>query len=124
MRVVILTRNFPPRSCGVGDYACRMAEALTAAGSEVAIITEPAEGREAFAVPLREHSLSGWRDLQPVLRNIVEAAPERVQLEYSGYAWGRWGVTWWLNALLFVLRRRKIPVHIGLHELAIRMRQH
>jgi len=33
-------------------------------------------------------------------------------------------VAWWLNALLFALRRRKIPVHIGLHETAIRMRQH
>jgi glycosyltransferase involved in cell wall biosynthesis len=55
---------------------------------------------------------------------IVAEHPDRVQLEYAGYAWGRWGVAWWLNALLFALRRRKIPVHVGLHEVAIRMRQH
>ncbi len=101
-----------------------MAEALVAAGDEVVILTEPAEGRPASALPVREHSLRGWRDLKPVLREVAAAAPDRVQLEYSGYAWGRWGVAWWLNALLFALRRRKIPVHIGLHETAIRMRQH
>jgi glycosyltransferase involved in cell wall biosynthesis len=124
VRTLILTRNFPPRSCGVGDYACRMAEALAAAGNHVVVLTEPTEKPRQAGIDLREHPLRGWRDLNPVLREIVAAAPDRVQLEYSGYAWGRWGVAWWLNALLFELRRRKIPVHIGLHETAIRMRQH
>ncbi|HKO05083.1 MAG TPA: hypothetical protein VJW51_10055, partial [Candidatus Acidoferrales bacterium] len=113
MRLLILTRNFPPRTCGVGDYACRMAEVLAAGGDEVVVLTEPAGRSGPSSIPLRELPLRGWRDLKPVLREIAEAAPERVQLEYSGYAWGRWGVAWWLNALLFALRRRKIPVHIG-----------
>ena len=124
MRILILTRNFPPRSCGVGDYACRMAEALARAGNYVTVLTEPVETPRHLAVGLRELPLCGWRDLNPVLREIEGAAPDRVQLEYSGYAWGRWGVAWWLNGLLVALRRRKIPVHIGLHETAIRMRQH
>jgi len=101
-----------------------MAEVLAAGGDEVVVLTEPAGRSGPSSIPLRELPLRGWRDLKPVLREIAEAAPERVQLEYSGYAWGRWGVAWWLNALLFALRRRKIPVHIGLHETAIRMRQH
>jgi glycosyltransferase involved in cell wall biosynthesis len=124
MHTLILTRNYPPRTCGVGDYACRMADALAAAGDFVGVLTEPANAIRHLPIGLIELPLRGWRDLQPVLRQIREAAPDRVQLEYSGYAWGRWGVAWWLNALLFALRRRKIPVHIGLHETAIRMRQH
>ncbi|HMD30958.1 MAG TPA: glycosyltransferase [Candidatus Acidoferrales bacterium] len=124
MRVLILTKNFPPKSCGVGDYAWCLAGALAAAGEFVAVLTEPSEVPRHLPVGLREHLLGGWRDFMPVLREIQAAAPDRLQLEYSGYAWGRWGVAWWLNALLFKLRREGIPVHIGLHETAIRMRQH
>jgi len=124
MRVLILTKNFPPRSCGVGDYACRMAGAFAAAGDSVSVLTEPSDSPRHCPIGLREHPLRGWRDLQPVLREVAQAAPDRVQLEYSGYAWGRWGTAWWLNVLLFAVRRRGISVHIGLHEGAIRMRQH
>jgi glycosyltransferase involved in cell wall biosynthesis len=124
MRTLVLTKNFPPRTCGVGDYACRLAEFLTATGNEVVVITEPATGRKEFPFALREISLAGWRDLRPLLAAIEQAAPDCVQLEYAGYAWDRWGAPWWLNALLFALWRRKISLRIGLHETAIRMRQH
>jgi glycosyltransferase involved in cell wall biosynthesis len=124
MRALLLTKNFPPRSCGVGDYACRLAEELAAAGNSVTVLTEPAESPRHLLLGLREVPLRGWRDLRAALAEIAEAAPDRVQFEYSGYAWGRWGTAWWVNVLLFRLRRQGIPVHLGLHELAISMRQH
>jgi len=101
-----------------------MADALGGAGESVVALTSPAGVARTGGIPIREVSLSGWRDLRAVLHAIVAECPDRVRLEYAGYAWGRWGVAWWLNALLFALRRRKIPVHVGLHEVAIRMRQH
>ena len=124
MRVAVLTKNFPPRTCGVGDYACRLAEHFVAVGKEVEVFTEPNSGHPRFAFTLREVSLSGWRDLRPVLSAIEHAAPDCMQIEYAGYAWSRWGTPWWLNALLFALRRQGIPVHLGLHETAIGMRHH
>jgi len=124
MRVLILAKRFPPLCCGVGDYACRMAETLVESGELVVVLTEPADTPRHMAIGVREHTLGGWSDLRAVTEQIVGAGPDFVQLEYSGYAWGRWGVAWWLNALLFSLRGRGIPVRIGLHETAIRMRQH
>jgi len=124
MRVLLITKNFSPVSCGVGDYASRLADELAAAGHGVTVLTEPADEPRRLSFGLREQSLRGWRDVRPALDAIVAAAPDHVQLEYSGYAWGRWGFAWWLNALLFRLRRRGISVHVGLHELAISMRQH
>jgi glycosyltransferase involved in cell wall biosynthesis len=124
MRVLLITKNFPPVSCGVGDYACCLAAELAAAGDGVIVLTEPAEAPRHLSIALREIPLRGRRDLRPVVEAIAGSAPDRVQLEYSGYAWGRWGVAWWVNSLLFRLRRRGIPAHVGLHELAIRMRQH
>ncbi len=124
MRVLLITKSFPPVSCGVGDYASRLAEELTAAGNGVTVLTAPADAPRHFSSSLREQPLRGWRDLRPAIEAIVASAPDHVQLEYSGYAWGRWGFAWWLNALLFCLRLRRISVHVGLHELAISMRQH
>lgn len=124
MRVLLLTKNFPPRSCGVGDFASRLAEELVAVGDTVSVLTEPAGEPRHISIGLRELPLGGWPDLRPVLDAIAASAPDLVQLEYAGYAWGRWGAAWWVNALLYRLRRRGIPVHLGLHELAISMRQH
>jgi len=124
MRIMLLTKNFPPRTCGVGDYACRLAEELSAAGSFVTVLTEPADGPRHFPLGMLEVSLRGWRALRPALNAIAASSPERVQLEYSAYAWSRWGAAWWLNALLFRLRRRGIPVHVGLHEIAVSVRRH
>lgn len=124
MRLLILTKNYPPRSCGVGDYAHRLAQEFTAVGDSVTVLTEPAAEPRHLAISLRELPLRGWRDLRPVVDAVAASAPDRVQLEYSAYGWGRWGTAWWVNALLFRLRRRGIPVHVGLHELAISMRRH
>jgi len=124
VRILIATKNFPPRTCGVGDYAFRLAETLAAAGEFVVVLTESADGPRHMAIGLREQSLGGWMDFKATLRHIRAASPDRLQLEYSGYAWGRLGVSWWLNAVLFKVRSQGIAVHIGLHESAISMRQH
>ena len=124
MGILLLTKNFPPVSCGVGDYTSRLAEELVARGDSVTVLTEPADDPRHLSFALQEVPLRGWRDLRPVREAIVASSSDRVQLEYSAYAWNRWGAAWWVNALVFQLRRRGIPVHVGLHELAIRMREH
>jgi len=73
---------------------------------------------------VHEIPMSGWNDLRPLLAAIERIAPERVQLEYAGYAWNRWGTPWWLNVLLFDLIRKRVPVCIGLHETPIHIRRH
>ncbi len=126
MRILLLIKNFPPRTCGVGDYASRLAEELAAAGDLVTVLTEPAGPAQRGRLPfgLLEVPLRGWRDLRSALEGIAASAPDRVLLEYSAYAWGRRGAPWWVNALLFRLRRRGVPVDVGLHELAVSVRQH
>jgi len=124
MRVLLITKNFPPRSCGVGDYSFCLSQELAAAGHFVTVLTEPAGETRHLAIGLCELPLRGWRDVGPAVEAIAVWAPDRVQLEYSAYAWGRWGLAWWVNAMLFRLRRRGIPVLVTLHELAISMRQH
>ena len=124
MRILLITKNFPPRSCGVGDYARRLAGELVSAGECVTVLTGPADAPRDVPLSLIEVPLRGWGDLTRVLDAIAAWAPDRVQFEYSAFSWSRWGVAWWVNAMLFRLRRRGIEVHVGLHEMAVSMRQH
>jgi glycosyltransferase involved in cell wall biosynthesis len=123
-RIALITQRFPPETCGVGDYTMRLAEFLTGQGEQVAVFTGHSDGARPSGLRVVELSMSGWRDLRPLLRAIEAEHPDRVQLEYSGYGWGRWGFSFWLNAFLFALRRRGLPVALALHEVPIRMRQH
>ncbi len=123
-RTVLLTRRFPPQTCGVGDYTLRLAESLTRQGEQVAVFTGLCAGPRPAGIRVVESAMSGWRDLRPLLRAIKAEHPDRVQLEYSGYGWSRWGFSFWLNALFIALGRRGVPVALALHEVPIRMRQH
>jgi len=124
MHTLFMTKNFPQRICGVGDYAYRFAEQLASSGESVSVLTEPADVPRRIPFGLCELPLRGWRDIRPVRRAVAEIAPDRVLLEYSASAWGRRGAPLWVNELLFQLRRRGIPVHVGLHELALSIREH
>ena len=124
MRVFLLSKNFPPVSCGVGDYASRQAAELAAEGNFVTVLTEPASAARHVSFELRELPLGCRQDARAVLEAVIAAKPDRVLLEYSGSAWGRWSAPLWVNSLLFRLRRRGFAVHAGLHELAISIRQH
>ena len=124
MRIGILTPRFSPECCGVGDYALRLAETWKSLGQETVVFTQPAGGARPEGIAVVETPLRGWRDLRGTLRAVQQVQPDRVQLEYSSYGWGRWGIAFWVNALVAGLRLRGIPVSIGLHEVAIRIRQH
>jgi glycosyltransferase involved in cell wall biosynthesis len=119
MRTVILTRRFPPESCGVGDFAWRLAEALAARGEEAVIMTQPASGGRPAGMRVVEVPMRGWRDVAAIARGVAAQRPDAVQIEYSSYAWGRWGVAFWVNALALLLRLRGLRVRLACHELYI-----
>lgn len=123
-RIALITRRFPPETCGVGDYAMRLAEFLTGQGEQVTVFTGRSDGARPLGFRVVESPMSGWGDLRPLLRAIEAEHPDRVQLEYSGYGWNRWGFSFWLNVLVARLRRAGVPVTLGLHEIPIRIRQH
>jgi glycosyltransferase involved in cell wall biosynthesis len=124
VRIALITQRFPPLCCGVGDYTLGLARALGEQGHEVIVITRPEQGLRPAGIRVAEAPLDGWGDLRSVLRLLERERVEYVQLEYSGYGWSRWGFSFWLNALVLVLRQRGIPVHLGLHETYIRFVDH
>jgi phosphatidylinositol alpha-1,6-mannosyltransferase len=122
MRIALLSKRFPPQRCGVGDYAAELARALAAQGHAVTVfVASHADGRPAD-VPVREIQLSTGADIAAAVRAMVEAGPELVLMEYSGYAWGRWGIAFWMNRFALRLRRSGVRVAVALHEISISAR--
>jgi len=76
VNVVVFNPSYPPMSCGIGGYTRGLAEAMTAAGHDVAVMTSAAGGIQPATSP----------DVRPVLRD--------------------WNVTEYLRALREVRRRR------------------
>ncbi len=124
MRVGILTKRFSPECCGVGDCAMRLAETWQAHGTEVVVFSQPASGPRPDGIRVVETRLRGWRDILAIARVIEAERLDKLQIEYSGYSWGRWGFAFWVNALFALLRIRGVSITVAFHETAIRMRQH
>lgn len=114
---ILLTPQFPPACCGVGDFTAHLARAMREGGDDVLVLTQPGAGPRPADIPALELPLRGWRSLPGVLRAIRSRAASHVQLEYSNYGWGRWGFSFAVNALAFALRLRGHRLTLGLHEL-------
>jgi glycosyltransferase involved in cell wall biosynthesis len=116
MRIGIISKRFPPERCGVGDFAYRLAQAYAARGDEVVVFTAPSESPRPNDVRVVEVRLNGWGSIGAVVRAVRREGCERVQMEYSGYAWGRWGFAPWVNALVIALRLAREHVTTAFHE--------
>lgn len=114
---LLITPKFPPACCGVGDFTAHLARTLQESGEDVLVLTKPAAGPRPAGIPVLEIPLRGWRSLRGVLNAIRSSQATQVQLEYSGYGWGRWGFSFSVNALAFALRLRGVPLTLGLHEM-------
>ncbi|HET8635270.1 MAG TPA: glycosyltransferase [Acidobacteriaceae bacterium] len=74
MRVLLVSGSYPPDACGVGDYTCRLAEALRSEGVSVDLLKQ-----------------NSWRlrDGRAVLRAVDDAKADIVHLQYPSVGYGR-----------------------------------
>jgi glycosyltransferase involved in cell wall biosynthesis len=89
-RVLLVSGSLPPEACGVGDYASRLATALTHAGMDVQILTTAGPERaERAKVDLRA-TVRSWSifNLAAVRKQIRELRPGVVHLQYPTVAYG------------------------------------
>jgi glycosyltransferase involved in cell wall biosynthesis len=116
----------------VGDYTARLAESWEQQGHEVTVFAAtpedpPSESGSQSAVrkfSVERIQLDARRDVEQAVEAICKTHPERVQIEYSNYGWSRWGFAFYLNALVWALRKRGLPVTIALHEFPLNIAQH
>lgn len=93
MRILLVTGSYPPMHCGVGDYTCMLARAISGVrGSRVGILTSKAastqmqdEAIEVFPV------MENWslRDLRQVLTVLRAWRPDIVHIQFPTQGYGQ-----------------------------------
>ena len=123
MRIALVSPNYHPRTCGVGDYSMRVAQELMRRRIEVRVFTRaPAEPHpEAPEVPVASVRDRGPRQVAVDLARAVTAwAPREAWLQYTSQMFGasRLGSP----AMAWLARRLRasgIRVQLVAHELFI-----
>ncbi len=121
MRIAIITRHVPPTRDAVGEYACRLAQALARAGVNPVIVTSAGRVRPVELAGIRVEPVArswGWIGMVRLLRAIRNLDVEVVNLQYVPHMYGRYGFNLAVAALPFLLKvgARK-PVITTCHEL-------
>lgn len=114
MKVAILSPAFPPLPGGVSDYTRRFAEALSARGVEVTVITGPGAEGPGVEIARAGFGLGGVGALEA---QIMAIAPDVVICQYVPHMYERRGMPAGLPALIWRLGRRGVPVVTMAHEL-------
>ncbi|MCS5489182.1 glycosyltransferase family 4 protein [Algoriphagus limi] len=126
MKLVFITNNFPPISCGVGDYTYNLAQEFVKTGHEVGIVcridsrisSHWGKGLEGITVyPIGVNwGLSDWKRVMNLLQDLK---PDRVLLQYVPYSFSRFGTPVLIPLVWFILRLKKYNIHITYHEIAM-----
>ena len=91
MRVLLITGSYPPMKCGVGDYTCRLAEALAAQeGLSPAVLTDVSAGSSIAAEGVTLFPIvNGWTlpCAASIRRTVRGWKPDLVHIQYptQGY---------------------------------------
>lgn len=89
----MVTPNYYPRVCGVGDFSARFAAELARRGHEVAIFSRGPVERHPQAPEIEAHAAEGRLPVV-IARNVNRAlrayAPTDVLLQYTAQMWGTW----------------------------------
>jgi len=74
VRILLVSGSYPPEACGVGDYTCRLAEALRSEGMSVGLLEQ-----------------KSWqlRDGRAILKAVDDARADIVHLQYPSVGYGR-----------------------------------
>ena len=121
MNITFITYNFPPISCGVGDYTFNLAQQFKNNGHKVSIIcgthfkpySDLITDFQVFPL-LQKGKLHCLKD------TIIELTPDKVLVQYVPGIYSKWYMPYSLVILAFLLKINNIHVDIMFHEVRVR----
>jgi glycosyltransferase involved in cell wall biosynthesis len=126
MKIVFLTRNYPPTICGVGDYTHNLAQEMAQKGIEVSVICfddqTPIQTDKITVFPVinrlnTEGSLA-------VVKLVKSIKPNWFITQYVPYGYHSKGLPFAFSHLYSQLNRRNVPIMTIFHEVKIRPEKH
>jgi glycosyltransferase involved in cell wall biosynthesis len=123
MKICIISPNFPPKRCGIGDYTYFLSKALVQKGYDVTVLTSVyptiTVDEDNFKVL---GSVEGWgiKHMFHLLALIKKINPMIVHIQYCPHLYHRRGLTFTINVIALLLRIfTKYKVITTFHELYI-----
>jgi len=117
MRVLLVTGSFPPMRCGVGDYSCNLAKALTADPKvNVGVLTSTLVGDSAKNDGIEIFPcIKAWNfaEALKVIKIIRRWSPDIVHIQYPTQGYGTGKLPWVLPTISFLMGKRVVQTWHG-----------
>lgn len=122
-RIAIISPNFHPRVCGIGDHSARLGAELRRRGEDVAVFTRKPAERHPETPDLEVHGVDGSLSLtiaEGIRQAVTAWKPTDVIFQYTSQIWGSWRfgglAQLWLTGLS---RTAGVRVTLIAHELFV-----
>lgn len=126
LKIAIFTNNFPPITCGVGDYSFHLATYLSKQKHEVQVfcsakseIVKKDFGNHPFHV---SPFIISWgkKDISGLVNKITSNKPDYIILQYVPYSFSKYGIAWNIANLVKNAKKKGIKIITTVHEPYIR----
>ncbi len=125
MKVVLISRDYPPLRGGVSDHTFHLAEALSEQGQDVHVLTSMdcsinghARGQVSVHPAIKKWRL---RSIPAILRSIDGISPEKIVLQYVPNMYSHYAMPFFIVLLTVLLRLKGYSQTTVFHEVAYRM---
>lgn len=118
-KILLVTKDFPPTYCGIGDYTHQLMKRLMNEGYQVNCFTSAHQGREKDD-SIIEYTGSWNIGASFTMWRIAKQQPSVVLFQYVPYNFSRWGMPCYLLLFYLLCFFTKVPVITFFHEYAIR----
>lgn len=120
--ILILTRNYPPVTCGVGDHSLHLANLLRDAGFNICIASQ----HQPASIATENIHFIPWHSqlLQSLPRLVQQQAITHIWWQYVPYSFHAFGVPWYMPSLMRKLQKMGCRQVVFFHEVALRQWGH
>lgn len=122
LKIVFLTRNYPPTICGVGDHTAHLSQEMTKHGAEVHIICS-ADQKVLQQADLHVHPIvKTWNreGKQTIMQCIQSIQPDWFIVQYVPHAYHPKGLPFFLVSLYRAVAKQGVSILTVFHEVKIR----
>jgi glycosyltransferase involved in cell wall biosynthesis len=127
LKILFITNNFPPLTCGVGDYSYQLTKQLIEKGHEVYVVCRTDTRIQSFLDNNKQRTSiypvgGNWerKDWIRVCKLIHDIKPDFVLFQYVPYAYNKYGLPFFLPYYLYKIHLLSKLI-ITVHEVRIKI---
>lgn len=118
MTLLLITKNYPPAICGVGDHTANLAREFEGIGFKVLIFTETKEASGKKVIISQKPFGNG---IETHLQEVVQAKSiTHILWQYVPYSYHKKGLPFWWPSVMAAIKTTGVSQFIFFHEVSLR----